>query len=468
MDTNRARRRLYLDCQPGITLVSSGIYFRFNRFLERHLPRGLYRRALIILVTPIIVLQLLTAGIFLDRYWDQMTKVMGRSLSSEIGVIVDIYDKSDKSDGSVRDLQKMATERLNLDMSVIREKPLPQQGYIPFYALFDSKMQKYLARETGRPFWVNSSAPGNRVEIQVEYKKGLIFKFLADEDRAYTAGTPWLLGIMLGSTLLLTTTAILFLRNQVRPILDLARAAQAFGLGRDASSYAPRGAAEVRLAGQAFIDMRRRIARHVDQRTAMLAGVSHDLRTILTRFRLELAMFGDDPKTQPIKQDVRDMQHMLDDYMNFVRGDGGEIASLVNIPDVVEGAARTLDRNLERLLILNLPDISLPLKPNAFRRLLTNVLGNALRYGARVQVSGDVKDERLWLYVDDDGPGVPPDKREDVFRPFVRLDEARNIDATGTGLGLAVALDIAHAHGGDIVLETSPLGGLRAAIKVPV
>jgi two-component system, OmpR family, osmolarity sensor histidine kinase EnvZ len=446
----------------------SNIYFRFNRFLERHLPRGLYRRALIILMAPIILLQLLTSGIFLDRYWDQTTKIMGRSLSSEIGLIIDLYDKSDKSETAIRDLQKLATERLNLDMSLVKGRSLPTQGSFPFYALFDSKMQKYLARETGKPFWVNSSAPGDRVEILVEYQKDLIFKFLADEDRAYTASTPWLLALMLGSTLLLTAIAILFLRNQVRPILDLARVAQSFGLGRDISTYAPRGAVEVRLAGQAFLDMRRRIARHVDQRTAMLAGVSHDLRTILTRFRLELAMLGSDPKLEPMKQDVSDMQHMLDDYMNFVRGDGGEIASPVNVPDAVQGVARSLDRTLERIEIRNMPNISLPLKLNAFRRLLANILGNALRYGKTVQVSGDLKDDRLWLYIDDDGPGIPDDKREDVFRPFVRLDAARNMDATGTGLGLAIALDIAHAHGGDIVLEQSPLGGLRAALKVPV
>ncbi len=446
----------------------SNIYFQFNRFLERYLPRGLYRRALIILMAPIILLQLLTSGIFLDRYWDQTTKIMGRSLSSEIGLVVDLYDKSDKSESTIRDLQKMAAERLSLDMSIIKGKPLPKQGDIPFYALFDSKMQKYLARETGRPFWVDSAAPGNRVEIQVEYNKDLIFKFLADEDRAYTASTPWLLALMLGSTLLLTAIAVLFLRNQVRPILDLARVAQAFGLGRDISTYAPRGAAEVRLAGQAFLDMRRRIVRHVDQRTAMLAGVSHDLRTILTRFRLELAMLGSDPKLEPMKQDVSDMQHMLEDYMNFVRGDGGEIASPVNVPEVVQSVARSLDRSLKRIEIRQVPNISLPLKSSAFRRLLANVFGNALRYGKRVQVSGDIRDDRLWLYIDDDGPGIPPEKRDDVFRPFVRLDTARNIDATGTGLGLTIALDIAQAHGGEIVLEQSPMGGLRAAVKVPV
>ncbi len=449
-------------------LSRSSLYSAFNRFLERHLPRGLYRRALLILTLPIIILQLLTAGIFLDRYWDQMTKVMGRSLASEVGLLIDLYDKSDKSQATVRDLQKLAAERLNLDMSLLQNQQLPVQAPVPFYYLFDSKMQKYLARETGRPFWLNSSAPGDRVEIQVEYEKGTVFKFLADEDRAYTASTPWLLGIMLGSTLLLTTIAVLFLRNQVRPILELARAAQAFGLGRTASNYHPRGAAEVRLAGQSFLDMRRRIARYLDQRTAMLAGVSHDLRTIITRFKLELAMLGQDPKLDPLKRDVNEMQHMLEDYMNFVRGDGDEVSSSVNVPEMVEGVAKALDRSGKRIALYDVPNIDLPLKLNAFRRLLANIFGNALRYGKKVQVSGIVKDERLWLYVDDDGPGIPAERREDVFKPFLRLDEARNMDESGTGLGLAIALDIAHAHGGDIILDVSPMGGLRAAVKVPV
>jgi two-component system osmolarity sensor histidine kinase EnvZ len=218
--------------------------------------------------------------------------------------------------------------------------------------------------------------------------------------------------------------------------------------------------------------MRRRIARHVEQRTAMLAGVSHDLRTILTRFRLELAVLGDNPKIHPLKEDVDEMQHMLEDYMAFVRGDGGEQAVPVSIPDAVANTIETVERERPdseaRVIAKGLPSQPMMLKPNAFRRLLSNLLSNAIRYGRRVEISSDVIEGRLWLYIDDDGPGIPPAAREDAFRPFVRLDNARNLDETGTGLGLAIALDIAHAHGGDIVLEDSPLGGLRAAVKLPV
>lgn len=447
---------------------SSGAYFRFNRFLERHLPRDFYRRSLIILMAPIILLQLLTAGIFLDRHWDQMTKVLGRALSNEVGLLIDLYEQSDKSPAALKTIETMARERLRLEMLIETKSELPAQGAIPFYALFDSKMQKYLARETGKPFWVDSAAAGGQVDIRVEVEKGLIFRFLADQERAYAASTPWFLALTLLSTLLLSAIAIIFLRNQVKPILELASAAQSFGKGRDVTDYHPRGAAEVRLAGNAFLDMRRRIARHVEQRTTMLAGVSHDLRTILTRFRLELAVLGNNPKTQPMKEDVDEMQRMLEDYMNFVRGGGDEKSSLIQVDEEVSSVARAVNRDQNKIAVASVPAMQLLLKAGAFRRMLSNVMGNAVRHAKKVQVTGELRDERLWLFVDDDGPGIPPDKRDDAFRPFVRLDEARNLDQTGTGLGLAIALDIAHAHGGDINLETSPLGGLRVAMKLPV
>ena len=446
----------------------TGPYYSFNRFLERHMPRDLYRRSLIILMAPIVIIQLITAAIFLDRHWDQMTKALGRVLSNEIGLLIDLYEKSDKSPASVRNIEMLASERLKLDLKVEKGTHLPQQQAIPFYALFDSKMQKYLARETGKPFWVDSSADNNQVDIRVEVENGLVFHFLADQERAYAAGTPWLLGLMLFSALLLTTIAVLFLRNQVRPILELAKAAQGFGLGREVGAYEPRGAAEVRLAGLAFLEMKRRIGRHVEQRTAMLAGVSHDLRTILTRFRLGLAVLGDDKKMQPLRDDVNEMQKMLEDYMNFVRGDGGEMPMPVQIKDAVTSVADVANRIEQKITVNGVPSVTLPLKPTAFRRLLSNILGNATRHASNVTISGELKGERLWLYVDDDGPGIPASQRESAFRPFVRLDEARNMDQTGTGLGLAIALDIAHAHGGDINLDDSPMGGLRVAVKIPV
>jgi two-component system osmolarity sensor histidine kinase EnvZ len=278
--------------------------------------------------------------------------------------------------------------------------------------------------------------------------------------------------MMLMSSLLLLGIAAVFLRNQIRPILELSKAAQNFGMGRDTAEFKPRGAAEIREAGLSFLDMRRRIARHVEQRTAMLAGVSHDLRTILTRFRLELAVLGDNPKIHPLTEDVDEMQHMLEDYMAFVKGDGGEQAADTGLREAVNAAVESVERdrpdsdaNIEAAAV---PDLTLHLKPKAFRRLLINVISNAVRYGTRVSISGEIRDERLWIYVDDNGPGIPHDQRDHAFRPFVRLDNSRNLDETGTGLGLAIALDIAHAHGGDIFLDDSPMGGLRVTIKVPV
>lgn len=442
----------------------------FNRFLERHLPGGLYQRALIILIAPVVLLQTLMAAIILDRHWDNVTKALGRSLSMEIGMLVDDFQRSDKSAEAIAAIEERARERLRLDMDVIHNADLPPPVEPPFYALFERKMQKYLTRDTGRAFWVNSQ--GGQVEVQVEVDKGTIFRIRTETERAQASGTGGLLALMLASSGVLLGIAMVFLRKQVMPILELADAAKNFGMGRTTPAYHPRGADEIREAGNAFLDMRRRIARHVEQRTDMLAGVSHDLRTILTRFKLELAVLGDNPKVHPLKEDVDEMQHMLEDYMAFVKGDGGEQASDVNVPDAIRLSVENVERDRpdsdSTVQVKSLPEATVRLKANAFRRLIANLLSNAVRYGHQVQISGEVKDHRLWIYVDDNGPGIPVSQREEAFRPFVRLDNARNLDETGTGLGLAIAQDIAHAHGGEIILEDGPLGGLRAVVRLPV
>ena len=448
------------------------MYSRFNRLLERYAPAGLYRRAMLILIVPVLLMQIIVAGFILDRHWDNVTKVLARALSRDVGILVELYNRSDKSEAAASDIEQLAKARLGLELSVLRNAKLPIVPDPAFYQLFDVKMQKYLARETGKPFAVVGSSNDGKVEIQVEVEPNLIFQVKTDADRAWAANTPFLLFLMLGSTALLLSIAALFLRNQIRPILELATAAHDFGLGRDNKQYRPRGAAEIREAGQSFLDMRRRIARHVEQRTAMLAGVSHDLRTILTRFKLELAVIGDNPKVHPLKEDVDEMQHMLEDYMAFVKGDGGEQVVSVSLPEAVATTIESVERDRpdsEALFDIGvLPAQRVMLKANAFRRLLSNLIGNAARYGTRINISGEIRDDRLWLHVDDNGPGIPEVEREHAFRPFVRLDNARNLDETGTGLGLAIALDIAHAHGGDIFLEDSPMGGLRATVKLPV
>jgi two-component system osmolarity sensor histidine kinase EnvZ len=296
----------------------------------------------------------------------------------------------------------------------------------------------------------------------------VIYSIKVREERAYAASTDVLLLWMLASSLFLLGIAVIFLKKQINPIIDLAQAAQRFGMGQEEGDFRPRGATEVRQAGIAFLDMKDRIARHVEQRTAMLAGVSHDLRTILTRFKLELAFLGDGPKIKPLKEDVDEMQRMLEAYMAFVKGDGGETSVETDVAALVASVAKSLDRKGKNIESAGLENVAARVKPNAFRRLLSNLIGNAVRYADRVKVETRMRDGFLEVIVDDDGPGIPADLREDAFRPFVRLDHARNLDETGTGLGLAIARDIAHAHGGDIELGDSPMRGLRARLRVPV
>ena len=442
-------------------------YSRFNRFLERHLPSGLYHRSLIIVIAPIVLLQTIMAGVILERHWDNVTQVLARSLAREIGLVTDLYDRSDKSEAAIKEIEFVANKRLRLRLEITRGGQLPEPIRHTLYSIVDNKMTKYLERETGRPFWINSTAANGKLEIRLEAEKGLIFRMLTDEDRAYASGTIVLLFWMLLSSLVLLSIAVAFLRNQIHPIVELANAAQSFGIGRDVAEFRPSGATEVRQAGLAFVDMKSRIARHVEQRTAMLAGVSHDLRTILTRFRLELAFLGDGPKVQPLKEDVEEMQLMLEAYMAFVRGDGGERTEAVNLAQMFSSVATAVGRGKSHVA-LDVQDVEVNIKPNAFRRLISNLLNNAIRYASNVKVKGGVENRVLTIFVDDDGPGIPAKNREDAFRPFVRLDHARNLDETGTGLGLAIALDIAHAHGGEIKLADSPAGGLRAVVEIPV
>jgi two-component system osmolarity sensor histidine kinase EnvZ len=444
------------------------LYDRFNEFLETYAPEDLYRRALIIMITPVVLLQILLAGVLVSRYLDNVANVLARTLAQETALIVQLYEKSDKSDAALAQVKDYAQNTLQLNFALEQAGALPPLKGTPVISVFDRRITTFLAASLDKPFSVDSLASGGRVEIRVQAEPDRQLVFDVDSNRAQAVGTPLLLLFMALSTLVFMAIAVVFMRNQIKPILDLTAAAQDFGKGRDTSSFKPEGAREVRAAGEAFIDMQRRIARHVDQRTTLLAGVSHDLRTILTRFKLELAVLGGGPKVKPLHDDVNEMQHMLEDYMSFVRGAGGELASEVSIPEMVGAVADSLDRARKQIELMSLPDLKLMLRANAFRRLLSNVIVNAMRFGKRVRISGEQRDARLWLYVDDNGPGIPPHLREEAFRPFTRLDEARNMDHSGSGLGLAIALDIAQAQGGDVTLEDSPLGGLRVAIKVPI
>lgn len=443
------------------------LYWRFNRLLERYLPGGLYQRSLIIVVAPIVLLQSIMVGIILDRHWDNVTRVLARSLARDISLVIELYGKTERTPAAIASFTEMVNRRLRLRLEIQNNEALPPPKPAPWLSIVDTRLSRYLDHE-GLPAWIDSTSTPGYVEIRVEAEKGTIFRFLPNDERAFAANTNSLLLWMLMSSLVLLAIAIVFMRKQIKPIIELAHAARSFGLGHDVSHFTPRGATEVRQAAQAFLNMKERIERHVEQRTAMLAGVSHDLRTILTRFKLELAFLGDNAKVRALKGDVEEMQTMLEAYMNFARGAGGEKAERSDIAQMIAGAVKSGSRPRSQVKVDVPPDLVAKVKPNAFRRLILNLVANAARFGQEVVVKVKIKDSRLVVTVDDNGPGIPANMREDVFRPFFRLDEARNQDEPGTGLGLSIARDIARAHGGDIRLEDSPLGGLRAVVKIPV
>jgi two-component system osmolarity sensor histidine kinase EnvZ len=261
---------------------------------------------------------------------------------------------------------------------------------------------------------------------------------------------------------------VLFLRNQIKPILHLADAAENFGKGREAPNFRPRGAREVRRAAHAFMEMKTRVERSIDQRTTMLAGVSHDLRTILTRFKLELELIGDSPEADGMRKDVDEMSGMLEDYLAFARGDTGEQSRPTDMAQALEELRGDAERHGHAATVTFEGEPVVTVRPASFKRCLANLISNAARYAHTISITGYRDNRWLTVTVDDDGPGIPLHLREEVFKPFLRLDDARNQDEGGTGLGLAIARDIARSHGGDITLGDSPMGGLRAAVRIPV
>jgi len=434
------------------------------------LPKGLYARALIIIIAPIVVLEGVVAFVFMERHWQAVTRRLSEATARDIAAVIDVYEEYPKKD-EYSQLIEMARDRLNLSMQVLPPGDLPAPRPKPFFALLDRALSDEVRRQVQKPFWIDTVGQSRHVEIRVKLEDAIL-RFVATRSQTYASNSHIFLLWMIGSSVILLTVAILFLRNQIRPILRLAEAADAFGKGRRVpDDFRPRGAREVRQAATAFLEMRDRITTHVEQRTTMLAGVSHDLRTILTRFKLELALLGDTAEARSLQADVREMQDMLEDYLAFAKGDGGEESAPTNLRELLQEVheeAQYFGTPVELKLRKRREEVVLPLKRQAFKRAITNLVSNAARFGDQVIIRGAVEGQWLRIEVDDNGPGIPAAERANVFRPFYRLDHARNQDEGNTGLGLAIARDIAKSHGGDITLGESSMGGLRAIISVPL
>ncbi|MEM7619946.1 MAG: ATP-binding protein [Pseudomonadota bacterium] len=433
------------------------------------LPKGLYVRALLIIITPIVLLIFVLTFVFMERHWESVTKRLSTATSRDVSMLVALYDTLPPNTESKQKIIRLGRDKLDLNVQFLPHDDLPPRQPKPFFGLIDKALSRGLGHRIDYPFWLDTIGDSNFVEIRIQLKSSIL-RVLARRSQTFASNSHIFLVWMVSTSLILLTVAILFLRNQIRPILRLADAAKSFGMGRPvAEDFRPRGAREVREAAIAFLDMRDRIERHVEQRTTMLAGVSHDLRTILTRFKLQLAILGNAPEIEAMNADIREMQDMLEDYMAFSRGDNNEETSETEINALLKEVCSNSELIGASIDLTPLPQpASIPLRRNAFKRALMNLITNAIRYGQKISITPKLNTQWLYISIEDDGPGIPPDKYEEVFRPFYRLDnDARNQDEGNTGLGLSIASDITHAHGGNIILDKSKMGGLKATIKIP-
>ena len=429
------------------------------------MPTGLYARALLIMIVPMVILQTVVAFVFMERHWNTVTRRLSASVVRDIASLIDVYKfyPQDKERAQLR----LVGQRLQLVVDFLPVGDMPPPGPKPFFSLLDQTLSSQIGRQIRRPFWIDTVGNSKLVEIRIQLDDS-VMRVFAERSAAYASNSEIFIFWMLGTSSILLIVAVLFLRNQIRPILLMADAAESFGKGREVPNFRPRGAREVRRAAQAFLEMKARIERSLEQRTAMLAGVSHDLRTILTRFKLELALIGDSPEVDGMRKDVDEMSGMLEAYLAFARGDSGEVAQPTDMAMALEELRSDAERHGHTATVTfhGLPVVTV--KPASFKRCIANLVSNAARHANTVAITGHRDHRYLTVTVDDDGPGIPANMREEVFKPFLRLDDARNQDEGGTGLGLAIARDIARSHGGDITLGDNPMGGLRAAVRVPV
>ncbi|MBL6767057.1 MAG: HAMP domain-containing protein [Candidatus Micropelagos sp.] len=435
--------------------------------LKNYMPSGLYSRSLMIIIIPIVLIQIVAGYVFLERHWNTVTKRLSHAVISDLSLLVDLRMGDTLTDDV--ELIRLADESFEMSIAFLPGETLPEPVPRPFVDLLDDSLSDEIENQIGRPFWLDTVSVGNYVDVRLQLP-GEVMRALVLKSKVYATNSHIFIVWMTGTSLFLLAVSIVFLRNQIRPIENLAEAAESFGRGRDIQDFKPSGASEVRQAASAFLNMRDRIKAQIEQRTTMLAGVSHDLRTPLTRLKLQLAMLPRSPEILGLEEDIIEMEDMLEDYLSFAKGFQGEKSLEINIRNLLEEIRESakLRKPGTYIFIACPPSLPFKVKRRAFKRCLTNLVNNACNHAKEVHIIVKMEEECLNIIISDNGPGIPEDSMDQVFRPFFRLDQARNAETGGTGLGLSVARDVARGHGGDIYLSKGAQGGLEATVSVPV
>jgi len=432
---------------------------------KKLLPRSLFGRTLLIIVVPTLLTLSAATFVFFDRHWYTVTNRLTYAVAGDVATVVDLLQTS-SSPASTATVMMLADKKMDLFVSFAPGTTLPSVAH-PTLNPLRNMLRKALNDRLSYPFNIDMRHAPETIAIMVGAPEG-VYTILSPERRVYTPTTEVFIFWMVGSSILLSVIALLFMRNQIRPIRRLADAAEAIGKGRDVPWYKLEGASEVRQAGAALMVMRDRLKRQITQRTAMLSGVSHDLRTPLTRMRLQLELMPKHEGMAELYADITEMETMLEAYLAFARGEEAEPAVETDICELVGEVVAAARRQNANIQFESRESTLVTVRRNALKRCLNNLIINAARYGKTAEVHIAIRDHAVDIVIDDDGPGILAEQREDVFRPFMRIETSRNPTTGGVGLGLTIARDVARFHGGDVVLENSPLGGLRARVWLPV
>ena len=439
------------------------MFFGLNNYLKNILPKRLFYRALLIVAVPVIVIQLVITIVFFDSLWIKTNKGMTRALVNEINTFVEVYEQEQLDKDELRNIFSLF---LDLNIELIGNEEFVSQYDERWFSPIDRSLRRELKSNFNLgEYWFDTTSYKELIDLRIRYENGY-FKFLIPRDRV-TSSSARIFGLWITvPALIMVIISLIFLKNQTRPITNLARAAEKFGKGEEIDEFKPSGALEIRQAGYEFDKMRKRINRHLNQRSEMLSGISHDLRTPLTRMKLQIAFVKDNDLAKKLTEDINEMEKMLNEYLQFTSSTYAEKDQMFNVSELIEDIIVKYDnKNITQDLA---PRIYINGRKNLINRSLNNIIDNALKYAKNVEVKLSKKNTNLFIVIDDDGPGIPKSEHENVFKPFYKIDKSRADSKSSVGLGLSISSDIIRSHGGYIKLEKSKMNGLRVKIFLPV
>ncbi len=438
------------------------MFFGLSKFFKKILPKRLFYRALLIVAVPVLVLQIIITIVFFDSLWIKTNKGMTRTLVNEISTFVKAYENEQTNKQELTDLFSLF---LDLNIEFTDNEKLQNTNTERWFSPIDRTLRRELKSKFRlNEYWFNTTSYKELIDLRIKYEKGY-FKFLVPKDRVTSSSARIFALWITVPAFIMIIISLIFLKNQTRPITALSRAAEKFGKGENIEEYKPSGALEIRQAGHEFDKMRKRIERHINQRTEMLSGISHDLRTPLTRMKLQLAFINDKEIVKKLTEDINEMEKMLNEYLQFTSLSYIEKDEMFNLSELI---SEVIEKYNNKNILYNLkPRIYLNGRKNLIIRCLNNLIDNALKYGNKVEISLNKNNKNLFVIIDDDGPGISEDEYENVFKPFYKIDKGRADSKSSVGLGLSISSDIIKSHGGNVMLEKSKMNGLRVKIFLP-